>query len=100
MGIKYLQSDYVLLGWQEDDLPIFGRIQYIAVFNNNPMFGVVKYYASGIDRHYHSFIIRKTSEVAIYWLSELADYQPLQAHLLRNGCVHITFCSHIENISN
>jgi len=37
MGIKYLQSDYVPLGWQEDDLPIIGRIQYITVFNNNPI---------------------------------------------------------------
>ena len=33
MDIKYLQSDYVLFGWQEEDLPIFGHIQYIAVFN-------------------------------------------------------------------
>jgi len=100
MDIKYLQSDYVLFGWQEEDVPIFGHIQYVAVFNNNPTFGVVKYYVLGIDRHYHSFIIKKTSEVATYWLSELVDYQPLQAHLLRNGCTLITFHSHIENISN
>ena len=100
MGTKYLQHDYVLLGWQEDDLPTFGRIQYIAVVNNNALFGVVKYYAFGIDRHYHSFIIKKTDEVAIYRLSELTDYQTFQAHLLRNGCLYITFHSHIANVSN
>ena len=89
----------MLVGWQDDDLPIFGRIQYFVVINGNALFGVFVYQAYGVDRHYYSFVIDKTGEVATYWLSELADYQPLQAHLLRSGCLCITFRSHIENVN-
>ena len=91
---------YILVGWQDDDLPIFGRIQYIVVISGKTLFGVFVYRAYGIDHHYHSFLIDKTGEVAMYWLTQLADYQPLQAHLLRSGCLCITFRSHIENMSN
>ena len=90
----------MLVGWQDDDLPMFGRIQYIVVINGNALFGVFVYRAYGIDHHYHSFLIEKTDVVAAYWLAELTDYQPLQAHLLKSGCVCITFRSHIENVFN
>lgn len=89
----------MLVGWQDDDLPSFGRIQCIAVVNGSALFGVSIYQAYGIDRHYHSFLIEKTEAMAVYWLAELTDYQPLQAHLLRHGSVYIMFRSHIENTS-
>ncbi len=99
LGIKYMCSDYLLVGWQDDDLPIFGRVQSIIVVKGNAMFLVGVYNTLGIERHYHSFVINKTANVATCWLSELADYQPLQAHLLTNGRVYITFRAHIENIA-
>ena len=42
MGIQYTQAHYVLVGWQ-DDLPMFGRIQYIVAINGNVLFGVFVY---------------------------------------------------------
>ena len=99
MGIKYTFSDFVVIGWQCDDLPLFGQIRHIAVVNDFVLFGVALYCTLGIDRHYHSYNIRK-NETAIYSLSELVDYQPLRAHSLANGHLYITLRSHIENVSS
>ena len=100
MGTKYIISEFVVIGWQCDDLPVFRQIQFIAVVNDFVLFGVALYCTLGIDRHYHSYIIRK-NEPAIYMysLTELVDYQPLRAHFLTNGHLYITLRSHIENVS-
>lgn len=98
MGFKYMQSDYVLIGWQSDDLPIFGHIQYIAVVNGLVLFGMCVYHAYGIDRHYHSFAVSNTGEVSVCLLSELVDKQTFRAHLLCNGFLYVTFRSHIEKM--
>ena len=59
---------------------------------------VNKYRTVGIDRHYHSFCINKTTEECVCWLSELVDYHPFQGHRLSNDSLYITFRSHIERI--
>ena len=92
---KYSYLDYVLVGWQDDDLPLFGRIHEILVINSTALFQVCKYTTLGIDRHYHSFCIEKQSNTAFYWLSELVDYYPYEGHVLLNGCLYVTFRSHI-----
>ena len=91
-----MQSDYVLIGWQNDDLPIFGHIQYIAIVNELVLFGICIYHAYGIDRHYHSFALEKsrTGEISVCSLSELVDRQTFRAHLLHDGFLYVTFCSH------
>ena len=94
-GTKYSNSDYVLVGWQDNDLPLFGRINDILVINSAALFQVHKYETLGVDRHYHSFCIRKGSSAGLYWLSELVDSYPYQGHILLNGCLYITFRSHI-----
>ena len=97
MGTKYMIYDYVLIGWQDDDLPMFGLIQDIAVLNNNALFVVKLYNTLGINRHYHSFVISRTTEVAIVWLSELQETAVFRAHHLSDGQLLITFRYHIEN---
>ena len=100
MGIKYTFSEFVVIGWQCDDLPVFGQIQHIVVVNDFVLFGVTLYCTLGIDRHYHSYIITRKNEAAIYSLTELVDYQPLRAHYLTNGHLYITLRSHIEKVSS
>ena len=97
MGTKYTVNEFLIVGWQDDDLPSFGQIQYIVVVSGNPVFVVNLYVTQGIERHYHSFIVQRTSDIKACYLSELADYQPLQAHRQSNGYLCITFHSHIEN---
>lgn len=60
MGVKYMMADYVLIGWQEDDLLIFGYIQRIIVVKNTALFELAVHKAYGIDFHYHSLCSGET----------------------------------------
>ena len=95
-----MTSDILLIGWQADDLPSFGRVDHIVVFQDRVMFLVLVHFTIGIERHFHSYVIRRTSESAAFWYSDLADKMPYRAHLLQNGRLYITVRSHIENTSN
>ena len=94
-----MPSDFVLVGWQEDDLPIFGRIQYIAVINEVALCGLCMYFTYGIDRHFHSFTLNKTGEMKLHSFTELVDNQSYRAHVLQNGVLCLTFRYHVENLS-
>ena len=96
MNNKYKLLDYLLLSWQDDDLPVFGRIEYIAIICGYAMFGVFLYHTLGIENHYHSYVIKNTGLKAAYWLIELPDFHTYQAHLLSNGSLYVTLQSHIE----
>lgn len=73
MGVQYAKSDYVLIGWLDHDLPVFGRIQNIIVINNVAFFVVIVYHAFGIDCHYPSFVIHKTGEVSTISFADLVE---------------------------
>lgn len=91
-----MKSDFVLIGWQDNDLPIFGRIQQIIIIKNIALFVVSIYSAYGIDRHYHSFVIKESGEVATKCLPNLAALQTFQGHI-KGAVLYITFRSFIEN---
>ena len=95
-GTKYTETDYLLVSWQDDDLPIFGCINVIGTVSGYVMFCLTVYQTLGIERHYHSFVVKRTIYIAIYYLSELPDYHSYQAHQLLNGHLYITFQSHVE----
>lgn len=95
MGIKYTNSDYILIGWHKNDLPVFGRIQYIFVINNAAFFVVTVYHVFGIDSHYHSFVIYNTEEVVMKSFKDLPEHQSFRAHL-KGGSLFITFKSHLS----
>ena len=98
MVIKYTCLDYVVKGWQSDDLPIFGQIKDIIVVNDSALlFCVQDYETAGIDRHYHSFSISVTGEEDVVCLPELVDHHTFYGHL-HNGSIYITLRSHIEKI--
>lgn len=98
MGIKYSHLDYIIKGWQSDDLPNFGRIENIIVVNDNALlFCVQDCITAGIDRHYHSFSISVTGEKDIVCLPELVDHHTFYGHLVNNG-IYITLRSHIEKV--
>lgn len=96
MGVKYTLTEYVIVGWQDDDLPEFGQIQCIVVIKGLVLFTTTKYCTLGIDRHFHSYVIRRSGEVQLYSLSELIDYHSFPAHCL-NSHLYIALHSHIEN---
>lgn len=100
-GIKYQKPDYVIMGWQEDDLPIFGQIQDIMVTDHDEVFfELMAYDTLGIHRHYHSFVIQKSlHEAAILSISELGYHETFYAHRLINDSLYITLRSHIEKLT-
>lgn len=48
MGIKYNCLDFVIKGWQDDDLPQFGQIKDILVVNETALFHVKQLELTGI----------------------------------------------------
>lgn len=96
LGVKYMHSDYILLRWQENDLPVFGRIVDIVVISSSALFEVTPYIAYGIDRHFHSFVIQRGGETEYHWLLDLCHFETFRAHS-KDGSLFITFHSHIEN---
>ena len=96
MGIKYMVRDYILVGWQEDDLPIFGRILYIAVVEHCALFVTKLYVTLCFNHHFHSFVIRQTAEVGAFWSEQLQACAVFQSHQLLDGQLLITFRYHIE----
>ena len=97
-GVKYQPHDYVVTGWQDDDLPIFSSIQSIFVACDTVVFKTKRATSLGIDRHYHSLLIQETSTEHPVCLSELKVNCVYHSHLLNNGGLYITIRSHIENI--
>lgn len=47
--VKYTQLDFIGIGWLEDDLPLFGQINYIAFIEGMVLFCVSVYQAYGFD---------------------------------------------------
>ena len=90
MGVKYTFTEYILIGWQDDDLPAFGQIQCIVVMDSILSFQVTNYHTFGIDQHFHSYVISRSNGVELCSLSELVDYHPFQAHNLVINTSHST----------
>ena len=99
MGVKYSFSDYVIVGWQPDDLPRFGLIKDIFVAQDICYILVQEYKTIGIDRHYHSFCIEVTDEEVVFSINGMFEHHTFRAHRTDNGYLCITFSSHIEKHS-
>ena len=98
LGVKYAVKDFILIGWQDDDLPLFGKIQTIAVLGKEALFITTSYPTHAISHHYHCYVVRKTDEVCAIWLDELQANTVFQCHL-RDCQLFITFRYHIEHLS-
>lgn len=95
MGIKYHPKEFIIIGWQEDDLPKFGKI--LAIFASEAhevYYRVVEYHTRGISRHFHSFVIEKTTTEK--FVRDFIEYTPVRA-TQHDKIFYITLRSHIEN---
>ncbi len=81
LGIKYGIQEYVIIDYQEDDLPLFGKIEDIAVIDEKALLCVSMYRTLGFHHHFHCYVIGLEYK---HLLSELEDYQPLRGHSHRN----------------
>ena len=87
-GNKYYLGDYVLCGFQDDDLPQFSKVHDILVVESEAFLCTTLYFTRGIDRHYHGYVIVPTLEKRIIYVSDknelLGSLHPLRTHSLRS----------------
>lgn len=104
-GSKYFRNDYILCGFQSNDLPIFGKIYDLMDIENIVFFYVLLHETDGIDKHYHSYIIKPTTEKKLYSMYDNEDLlgltHPLQVHSLQSSpaILYITTKSFIFKLS-
>ena len=95
-GITYQPQDYVIIGWQDNDLHLFARILEVHIANNTIFFKVVSLITEGIESHFHSFVINNcVDESLLVQTEELVTSQVYTANLCK-GSLYITFHTHIE----
>ena len=86
-GSKYYQGDYVLCGFQQDDMPEFGKVFDILLVKNEAFLCASIYTTKGTDAHYHSYVIAPSHGKRLILISECNDYlgslHPLRAHSLK-----------------
>ena len=61
---KYFYNDYILSGVQLNEVPLFRKISDLMDIENNLYFDET----GGIDKHYHSYIIKPTTEKKSYFM--------------------------------
>ncbi len=97
--MKYTIRDYVIIGWQEeDDLPLFGKIESIAVIQQKALLCVIQCRTEGFDHHFNCYVITRDNTSSSIWLSDLVDYQPLRAHSRRDRSLCVVVKCHVERI--
>ena len=86
-GSKYYRGDYVLCGFQENDLPQFGKVYDMILAKEETFLCITVYITEGIDTHYHSYVILPSPEKRLIYVNEesklLGTLHPLRSHFLR-----------------
>ena len=80
-GEEYHESNFVLLGKQENDLPLFGKIKDIMIINgSSALFQVEEYFTVGLNNHLLCHAIVSTHSFKTLIVSHLVDKYPYSAH--------------------
>lgn len=94
MGAKYHAKEFIIIGWQDNDLPVFAKTLNVYVKSQEVFFKVQKFTTLGIVRHFHSFVIQKTDQVEYF--KGFSEYLPCSA-ISQNELLYVTLRSHVEN---
>ena len=97
-GERYYSQEFVLVGFQDDDLPVFGRIQHVIVVCGTPLLALKIYKTVCLYSHLSAYQIIETNSVLVVLLSELETYQPYCSHLyIGDNQTYITMRSKVIN---
>ena len=95
-GSKYSCGDVIWCGYQQDELPEFGKLCDIMKIQSQVFFNLNLYVTNGIDRHYNSFVIESTTNMTVKLISDDTEFigklHSLETHSLRSsqpGTFHI-----------
>ena len=79
-GQEYHPSDFVLCGWQTDDLPVFAKINAIIILVGTPLFVVEIFKTTGVNNHLLSYAIEDSYIQSVLLVSKLVYKQSLSPH--------------------
>lgn len=98
-GECYYRDDFVLIGFQDEDLPSFGKIKDIAVASGSiPLVIVDIYRTQGINTHIAAYHILCTNTKSAVLLSDLITKHTFYVHLyIDDGNTYIVMRSHVPN---
>lgn len=97
-GEVYRQSSFLLIQWQDDDLPQFAKIEDILIVLNFPFFIVCTFITQRICHHYHSYAVKKGRQMLVVTLAEIGDSHPVYCHHVHgDSTLYVTMRSYVEN---
>ena len=95
-GQEFHHSEYLLCGWQDNDLPVFGMIKDILVIAGTPLISLCLHKTLGINNHLLCFAITSAYQSSLISLSHVVYRRPLCAHsILGDGHLYIAMRSHV-----
>ena len=96
-GSQFTRGQYVLCGWQDDDLPMFALIKDITVVAECPLVALEKFTTEGINNHLQSYLITSTRHVFVSKVSSLPYKDPITAHFYPgDGGLYIAMKCHVQ----
>ena len=97
-GKVYRSAQFVLIGWQQDDdLPLFGKITDLLRIQDVPILIVTQHETLGIDRHYHSYLLKLTHLKRVVPVNDLdQSHPPVNGQLLSSG-LYVSLHSFVLN---
>lgn len=96
-GEEYHRDDFVHLGWQHNDLPMFGKILDIFIVGGFPFLLVEKYKSMGINGHILAYLIQHTYVTNCVYIAHLLYKTVFCAHsYIEDGQLYVVLKSHLE----
>ena len=95
-GEEYHCGDYVVIGKQCDDLPIFAKIVDLMIIVDYAVVEVNVYRTIGLANHLMSYLVENSLHLCCVSLLSLPDSHPHTAHTFDDGNLYITLRSNVE----
>lgn len=89
-------GDFLLIGKQIDDLPVFAKISDIMIIVGYVVVSVDMFRTNGLCYHLMSYCIQRKVQSQCLALSKLSDLHPYQSHTFADGKLYIILRSHTE----
>ena len=101
-GEKFYKSEFVILDFQSDDLPLFGKIGEIVVVGSRFPLLVVKIYRTDrINMHIDGYQVSATNTTSIVFLSSIIYKHSFCSHtFIGDGFLYIVLKSHVFNTNS
>lgn len=89
----------MISGFQDDDLPVFARIDDIMVIAATPVLSVRVFKSVGINNHLQCYAIENAHQTAFLLLSQLFFSEPLSPHqIIGDKNTYIALRTYVSNI--